>query len=140
MITMNTYEFLNRYQKAVRTEQNLRDEINRLDDRIGIPSRRMDGLPTKHEPQHVTEDMALQLIELKRDYEKQILQCVLICEEVFEAINQIPDATGKRLLYLKYCANKTWDEVAFDIHYSTDYTQKELHAKAIELLGVVLNG
>ena len=132
-------KFLDQYKKAIAKEQNLRDEIRRLDERIGIPNQRMDGLPKKHEPQHVTEDMALQLIESKQRYEKQIMDSLQICAHVVEVINTVPDARCARLLYLRYCLDLSWDDVAIRIHYSPEYVAKELNQMALQMLGDVLH-
>lgn len=64
------------------------------------------------------------------DAEKRRLSGILA--EITEAIAQVEDNTLATLLTDRYVLGMSWEQVAHELHYSSDYVRNKLHPAALD--------
>lgn len=115
-------EYLKSYRKAVRREQDILEEIQRLRLDKMFPAMVNDGMP-KGSHQSDLSDYAVLLdgqIELLK---KERLEKVRLYSEIESKIRQMEDEDEQRVLRLRYIKGLKWEEVAVEI----DYSWKQIH-------------
>ena len=81
------------------------------------------------------KQMLQQLPENKRIYKAQIKNCILICKDIEEKINNLDNEIYKEVLIQKYICGKTYEQIALILNYSTRHIDR-LHRAAIQKLKI----
>lgn len=130
-------DFLKRYKESKERIENRTADLRRYEEDLhGGRGRNIDGLPKKDNISHPTEAAAFRLAAARERYEKEIAENITICDAIAATVQAIPEPLLERLLTLRYIDGAKWSAVAKDLHYSQAYIEKELKAKALELLQI----
>lgn len=123
-------EFLNSYQKALRREQEILDEIQQLRADKMFPSAAFsDGLP-KGCGQNDLSDYIVLLDEQLGFLKTERLERAKIRSKIEKSIRAMKDDEEQRVLRLRYIKGLKWEEIAVEMGYSWQHTHK-IHAKAL---------
>lgn len=123
-------EYLRSYQEAVKREQDILDEIQRLRTDKMFPSAVNDGMP-KGNYQSDLSDYAAILDEQIQLLKEERLEKARAYSDIENQIRQMKNADEQRILRLRYIQGMKWEEVAVDMNYSWQHTHK-IHARALK--------
>lgn len=123
-------EFLKRYQKAVRREQDILDEIQRLRADKMFPSVCNDGMP-RGSSQTDLSDYAANIDEAIEELKEERLEKIKIYREIEMRIRCMKDEDEQEVLRLKYIKGMNLETVAERMDYSYR-TILDIHGKALK--------
>lgn len=123
-------EFLKRYRKAVRREQDILDEIQRLRADKMFPSVCNDGMP-RGSSQTDLSDYAANIDEAIEELKEERLEKIKIYREIAMRIRCMKDEDEQEVLRMRYIKGMKWEEVAIKMNYSYRGVLK-IHGKALE--------
>lgn len=129
-----------RYMAHIRTIKNtlrqLQEEVEALradltglhavtySDMPGSPNAYGDAIP----------DGVARLESKIREYCTELAEWIDVEYEAHTAIKQIGDGRYRELLWSHYVSQKSWEQIAVDMHYSYEYVRKELFEASLEAL------
>ena len=122
-------EFLKRYQKAVRREQDILDEIQRLRADKMFPSVCNDGMP-RGSSQTDLSDYIAEIDAAIEDLKEERLEKIKIYREIEMRIRCMKDEDEQEVLSMRYIKGMKWEDIAEKINYSYSGTLK-LHGRAL---------
>ena len=123
-------EFLRRYRRAVRREQEILDEIQRLRADKMFPSVCNDGMP-RGSSQTDLSDYAANIDEAIEELKEERLEKIKIYREIEIRIRCVKDEDEQEVLRMRYIKGMKWEEVAVKMNYSYRGVLK-IHGKALE--------
>lgn len=122
-------EFLKRYQKAVRREQDILDEIQRLRADKMFPSVCNDGMP-RGSSQTDLSDYIAEIDAAIEDLKEERLEKIKIYREIEMRICCMKDEDEQEVLRMRYIKGMKWEDIAEKMNYSYSGTLK-LHGRAL---------
>lgn len=123
-------EYLKSYQKALRRENDILDEIQRLRADKMFPSVVNDGMPRGTNQSDLSAYVAIldeQIEELKRER----LERAKIRADIEKRIRKMEDEDEQRVLRLRYIKGVKWEEVAVEMDFSWQHVHK-IHSRALQ--------
>lgn len=123
-------EYLKSYQRAVRREAEILDEIQRLRMNKMFPSVVNDGMPKGNSQSDLSEYAAI-LDEQIQELKEERLENVRIYQGIEGRIRKMENEDEQRVLRLRYIKGMKWDEVAVEMGYSLKWTHK-IHSDALK--------
>lgn len=123
-------EFLKRYQKAVRREQEILDEIQRLRADKMFPSVCNDGMP-RDSSQTDLSDYVAEIDAAIEDLKEERLEKIKIYRGIEMRIRRMKNEDEQEVLRLKYIKGMNLETVAEKIDYSYR-TILDIHGKALK--------
>lgn len=91
---------------------------------------------TRHDD--VMAQAIAELEELKVKYDEMLEKYLRLRKQASLIIDHIEDHRFQNVLRLRYCAGKTYESIAEELHYSTDHI-KRLHRDALDKFGEVMD-
>lgn len=121
--------YLKSYRKAVRREQEILEEIQRLRMDKMFPSVVNDGMPRGCDQSDLSDYMALldEQIELLK---AERLEKAKAYAGIEDKIRKMEDEDEQRVLRLRYIQGLKWEEVAVKMGYSWRRTH-DIHSRAL---------
>ena len=116
-------EYLKSYRRAVKREQDILEEIQRLRLDKMFPSVVCDGMP--HGSSH--SDLSEQ-IELLKEERLEKAKCY---QRIERQIRQMENEDEREVLRLRYIKGLKWEEVALKMNYSWKWVHK-IHGRALQ--------
>lgn len=123
-------EFLKRYQKAVRREQEILDEIQRLRADKMFPSVCNDGMP-RGSSQTDLSDYVAEIDAAIEDLKEERLEKIKIYRGIEMRIRRMKNEDEQEVLRLKYIKGMNLETVAEKMDYSYR-TILDIHGKALK--------
>lgn len=123
-------EFLKRYQKAVRREQDILDEIQRLRADKMFPSVCNDGMP-RGSSQTDLSDYIAEIDAAIEDLKEERLEKIKIYRGIEMRIRRMKNEDEQEVLRLKYIKGMNLEAVAEKMDYSYR-TILDIHGKALK--------
>lgn len=123
-------EFLRRYRRAVRREQEILDEIQRLRADKMFPSVCNDGMPRGSSQTDLSDYMA-EIDTAIEDLKEERLEKIKIYREIEMRIRCMKDEDEQEILRLKYIKGMNLETVAERMDYSYR-TILDIHGKALK--------
>lgn len=123
-------EFLKRYQKAVRREQDILDEIQRLRADKMFPSVCNDGMP-RGSSQTDLSDYVAEIDAAIEDLKEERLEKIKIYRGIEMRIRRMKNEDEQEVLRLKYINGMNLEIVAEKMDYSYR-TILDIHGKALK--------
>lgn len=122
-------EYLKSYRRAVKREQDILEEIQRLRLDKMFPSVVNDGMPHGSSHSDLSDYMAImdEQIELLK---KERLEKVRCYQKIERQIRQMENEDEQEVLRLRYIKGLKWEEVALKMSYSYRRTL-DIHGKAL---------
>lgn len=135
---MNAKEYLTQYKKLKMKIKLLEEDIAILEASIGSsPAPRDKDMPRSPSTRNTTEDMLVNLIDLKQDKEVMLHKAMITVSEISKTIEALAGievqnvVTYMAVLYDRYILDMSWADIAENIGYSEDHTRGYLHGKAL---------
>lgn len=128
-------EFLKRYQKAVRREQDILDEIQRLRADKMFPSVCNDGMPRGSSQTDLSDYMA-EIDATIEELKEERLEKIKIYREIEMRIRCMKDEDEQEVLRMRYIKGMKWEDIAEKMNYSYSGTLK-LHGRALANIKIV---
>lgn len=122
-------EFLRKYRRAVRREQEILDEIQRLRADKMFPSVCNDGMPRGSSQTDLSDYMA-EIDAAIEDLKKERLKKIKIYREIEMRIRCMKDEDEQEVLRMRYIKGMKWEDIAEKMNYSYSGTLK-LHGRAL---------
>lgn len=122
-------EYLKSYQRSVKREQDILDEIQRLRLDKMFPSVINDGMP-HGSSQRDLSDYIVTIDEMIEDLKQERLKKVKRQKEIEHRIRQIKDEDEQRVLRLRYIKGMKWEKVAVEMGYSWKQVHR-IHSEAL---------
>mgnify|MGYP001863189940 CR=1 FL=1 len=123
-------EYLSSYQKAVRREQEILDEIQQLRMDEMFPSVVNDGIP-KGSEQRDLSDYVAKLDELIEKLKQERFEKIKRMDDILYHISLLRDEDEKRVLRLRYIKGLKWEEVAVNMDYKWAQMHR-IHSRALK--------
>lgn len=123
-------EYLKTYQRAVRREQEILDEIQRLRADKMFPSVVGDGMPRGNGQSDLSEYAAI-LDDQIQALREERLEKVKAYENIEKRVRQMKNYDEQRVLRLRYIRGMKWEEVAVAMGNSWQHVHR-IHAKALK--------
>lgn len=123
-------EFLRRYRRAVRREQEILDEIQRLRADKMFPSVCNDGMP-RGSSQTDLSDYIAEIDAAIEDLKEERLEKIKIYREIEMRIRRMKNEDEQEVLRLKYIKGMNLETVAEKMDYSYR-TILDIHGKALK--------
>lgn len=123
-------EYLQLYQRAVKREKDILDEIQRLRADKMFPSVVNDGMPRGSCQSDLSEYMAIldEQIELLKAERLKKMRCY---QKIERQIRQMENEDEQEVLRLRYIKGLKWEEVALKINYSWKQVHR-IHSSALK--------
>lgn len=122
-------EFLRKYRRAVRREQDILDEIQRLRADKMFPSVCNDGMP-RGSSQTDLSDYIAEIDAAIEDLKEERLEKIKIYREIEMRIRCMKDEDEQEVLRMRYIKGMKWEDIAEKMNYSYSGTLK-LHGRAL---------
>ena len=123
-------EYLKSYRRAIKREQDILDEIQRLRLDKMFPSVVNDGMP--HGSSHSDlSDYAVVLDEQIDLLKEERLERVRCYQKIERQIHQMENEDEQEVLRLRYILGLKWEEVAVKMDYSWKQTHR-IHSSALQ--------
>ncbi len=123
-------EYLKSYQRSVKREQDILDEIQRLRMDKMFPSIVNDGMPHGSSQTDLSDYITI-LDEMIEDLKQERLKRAKRQQEIEHWIRQMKDEDEQRVLRLRYIKGLKWEEVAVEMGCSWQWVHK-IHARALK--------
>lgn len=123
-------EYLNQYQKSVRREKYILDEIQRLRADKMFPSVVNDGMPKGNKSSDLSDFMVLLDEEIEK-LKNERLEKVKRYSDISKKIKDMENDNEKEVLTLRYINGLKWEEICLRMQYSWQHIHR-IHAKALE--------
>ena len=123
-------EYLKSYRRAIKREQDILDEIQRLRLDKMFPSMIDDGMPHGSSHSDLSDYVAIldEQIELLK---KERLEKVRCYQKIERQIRQMENEDEQEVLRLRYILGMKWEEVAVKMDYSWKQTHR-IHSSALQ--------
>ena len=123
-------EYLRSYRRAIKREQDILDEIQRLRLDKMFPSVVNDGMPHGSSHSDLSDYVAIlnEQIELLK---KERLEKVRCYQKIEKQIRQMENEDEQEVLRLRYILGMKWEEVAVKMGYSWKQTHR-IHSSALK--------
>lgn len=110
-------EYLKSYQKAVRREQKILDEIQQLRMDKMFPSVVNDGMPKSNKYSDLAEYVA-KVDELIEKLKNERFEKIKLMDDILYHISLLEDKDEQRVLKLRYIKGLKWKEIEEALGYS----------------------
>lgn len=122
-------EYLKSYRRAIKREQDILDEIQRLRLDKMFPSVVNDGMPHGSSHSDLSDYAAIldEQIELLKEERLEKAKCY---QKIERQIRQMENEDEQEVLRLRYILGMKWEEVAVKMNYSYRRTL-DIHGKAL---------
>lgn len=122
--------YLNSYRRAIRREQYILDEIQRLRMDKMFPSIVNDGMPSGSNQSDLSEYMSKvdEQIQILND---ELLKKIKIYSDIEKRIREMKNEDEQEVLRLRYIRGLKWEEVAEEIGYGWSRTH-DIHSDALK--------
>ena len=123
-------EYLKSYRRAVKREQDILEEIQRLRLDKMFPSVVNDGMPHGSSHSDLSDYMAImdEQIELLKKERLEKFRCY---QRIESQIHQMENEDEQEVLRLRYIKGLKWEEVALRMNYSWKWVHK-IHGRALQ--------
>lgn len=123
-------EYLKSYRRAVKREQDILEEIQRLRLDKMFPSVVNDGMPHGSSHSDLSDYMAIidEQIELLKEERLEKVRCY---QKIERQISQMENEDEQEVLRLRYILGMKWEEVAVKMGYSWKQTHR-IHSSALQ--------
>lgn len=123
-------EYLKSYRRAVKREQDILEEIQRLRLDKMFPSVVNDGMPHGSSHSDLSDYMAImdEQIELLKEERLEKVRCY---QRIERQIRQMENEDEQEVLRLRYIKGLKWEEVALKMNYSWKWVHK-IHGRALQ--------
>ena len=123
-------EYLKSYRRAVKREQDILEEIQRLRLDKMFPSVVNDGMPHGSSHSDLSDYMAImdEQIELLKEERLEKVRCY---QRIERKIRQMENEDEQEVLRLRYILGMKWEEVAVKMGYSWKQTHR-IHSSALQ--------
>ena len=125
-------EYLRSYQKAVRREQEILDEIQQLRMDKMFPSVANDGMP-KGSKQSDLSEYVVRLDNLIKKLKEERFEKIKLMDDILYRISLLEDKDEQRVLKLRYIKGLKWKEIEEALGYSHRSVHR-LHSKSLQHL------
>lgn len=123
-------EYLRGYQKSLKREKRICEDIQELRARKIFPSCGMgDGMPHGSNQTDLSDYIVI-LDELMEDLKQERLNGAIQREKIERSIRTVPDENESEVLRLRYLKDKQWEEIALEMGYSWQHVHR-IHGKAL---------
>ena len=123
-------EYLKSYRRAIKREQDILDEIQRLRLDKMFPSVINDGMPHGSSHSDLSDYAAIldEQIELLKEERLEKVRCY---QKIERQIRQMENEDEQEVLRLRYILGMKWEEVAVKVDYSWKQTHR-IHSSALQ--------
>ena len=123
-------EYLKSYRRAIKREQDILDEIQRLRLDKMFPSVVNDGMPHGSSHSDLSDYAAIlnEQIDLLKEERLEKVRCY---QKIERQISQMENEDEQEVLRLRYILGMKWEEVAVKMGYSWKQTHR-IHSSAIK--------
>ena len=123
-------EYLKSYRRAIKREQDILDEIQRLRLDKMFPSVVNDGMPHGSNHSDLSDYAAIldEQIELLKEERLEKARCY---QKIERQISQMENEDEQEVLRLRYILGMKWEEVAVKMGYSWKQTHR-IHSSALK--------
>lgn len=123
-------EYLKSYRRAIKREQDILDEIQRLRLDKMFPSVVNDGMPHGSSHSDLSDYAAIldEQIELLKEERLERVRCY---QKIERQIRQMENEDEQEVLRLRYILGMKWEEVAVKMGYSWKQTHR-IHSSALQ--------
>lgn len=122
-------EYLKSYQRSVKREQDILDEIQRLRMDKMFPSIVNDGMP-HGSSQRDLSDYIVTIDEMIENLKQERLKRAKRQQEIERRIEKMEDEDEQRVLRLRYIKGMKWEEVAVEMGFSWKQVHR-IHSEAL---------
>ena len=123
-------EYLKSYQKAVRREQEILDEVQQLRMDKMFPSVVNDGMP-KGSKQSDLSEYIVRLDNLIEKLKQERFEKIKLMDDILYHISLLRDEDEQRVLRLRYIKGLKWEEVAVNMNYKWAQMHR-IHSRALK--------
>lgn len=122
-------EYLKSYRRAIKREQDILDEIQRLRLDKMFPSVVNDGMPHGSSHSDLSDYAAIldEQIELLKEERLEKVRCY---QKIERQIRRMENEDEQEVLRLRYIKGLKWEEVALKMNYSWKWVHK-IHGRAL---------
>lgn len=123
-------EYLKSYRRAIKREQDILDEIQRLRLDKMFPSVVNDGMPHGSSHSDLSDYVAIldEQIDLLKEERLERVRCY---QKIERQIRQMENEDEQEVLRLRYILGMKWEEVAVKMGYSWKQTHR-IHSSALK--------
>lgn len=127
-------EYLRSYQKAVRREREILDEIQQLRMDKMFPSVVNDGMP-KGSKQSDLSEYVVRLDNLIEKLKQERFEKIKLMDDILYSISLLEDEDEKSVLRMRYIKGVQWEDICVAIKYSWRQTHR-IHSNALKNLQI----
>ena len=122
-------EYLKSYRRAIKREQDILDEIQRLRQDKMLPSVVNDRMPPGSSYSDLSDYAAIlnEQIDLLKEERLEKVRCY---QKIEKQISQMENEDEKEVLRLRYILGMKWEEVSVKMNYSWKWVHK-IHGRAL---------
>ena len=127
-------EYLKSYRRAIKREQDILDEIQRLRLDKMFPSVVNDGMPHGSRHSDLSDYAAIldEQIDLLKEERLERVRCY---QKIERQIHRMENEDEQEVLRLRYIKGLKWEEVALKMNYSWKWVHK-IHGRALQNFGI----
>lgn len=122
--------WLDKYRAAVREEQFILDEIQRLREDKMFPSLVMDGMPHSSSQSDLSA-YAAKLDEQMTKLKEWQLEKIRLYENISDRIRRVEDDNQRALLICRYIKGMSWEDIAVSLGYTWRHVHR-IHSQALD--------
>jgi len=129
---MSAKDYLKRYLKIMGDIKIIEEELKDLNDMVTSITPQSEGERVQGSaPQDKIGNAVAKICDTTTILIRKRDEAIELRREIFDTIISVEHKEYKRILYLRYIQNLSWEEIAIDIHRNYRYTLK-LHGRALK--------
>ena len=139
---MKPKEYLLQYRRALERVRQIEERLARLYEEAEVQAAAPKEVNVKGSgrKRDRTAAIAVKIADTTEHLNRQRLEALEIVNEISAVIDTVEDPIQSRLLFDRYVAGMSWEQVAEDICFDPVYTRGRLHGTALESVRVIMRG
>ena len=131
---MTAKEYLNQYHDALVEIETLTEEVQRLRslaEKITVAFDSDGSAPGTRKTDKI-EECVERIMESEEKIKARAEELAKIRQEVYDTIVKVQDSKLRTLLLMRYIGNKSFESIAYTMHYTYKHITHNLHPEALE--------
>lgn len=135
-----TYEekvrWLRRYQESLRREQELAEEVERLQSEATRITPLLSGMPGGPGDGQKVPRAVERIVQAQQELQEQVDRCADVRGEIAAVIAQVTNHKDYEILRRRYILGQKWEQIAIEVRLESRWVRR-LHKRAVGMLSIL---
>lgn len=136
---MTAKQYLLQYKLLTAKIENLEQDLAELREARSSISINLDGMPHGTDLSDKTARLAAQLADMEEDILDLRSEAWRTRLRIIHVLSKVETPEHNTLLHKRYLEDKTWEQIAVEMHYTYQWVAGPLHGQALQAVEKILD-